>query len=186
MWRNLFLLAVSILLGAGLTYMMDFSGAKPMGSPAPTQSTKMKAEFVPDFTFQTLDGQSHSIRSLQGKTVVLNFWASWCAPCVKEFPYFLKLAQEYPEQIIFVGLSSDHDMSAMNRFLSKMSYNYPNGMEAQNVLLSVDEGGKITRDMFQTYRLPETIIIDSKGRMKTKLVGADWTYDDLVQLVIEK
>lgn len=185
MWRNLILLSVCIALGAGITYWLDFSnsrGQAPMAEPIPKQAAKSAAK-VPDFDFTTLDGQVKSISGLQGKTVVLNFWASWCAPCVKEFPYFLRLAEEFPDDVVFVGLSSDHDMSAMNRFLSKMSYAHPKQMEGRNILIALDEGGKITRDQFQTYRLPETIIIDPKGRMKTKFIGADWAYEDLVQSI---
>lgn len=186
MARNLIILAVTIILGAGLTYMLDYSGAgvpKSASVQTPAAITN-KAAPLPDFSFTPL-GQKQPINtaSLQGKIIIMNFWASWCAPCVKEFPYFLQLAAEFPDDVVFMGLSSDHDNDAMNRFLDKLRSDYPAEMALDNVLIAMDEGGSITRGTFQTFRLPETILIDRDGLMQEKLIGANWEYNDLKALV---
>ena len=186
MWRNILILAVTIVIGAAFTYMLDYSDnvSPPQKMMTTEPHTVIKTgRRVPDFTFTTLDGDQKSIRDFKGKVVVLNFWASWCAPCVKEFPHFLKLAKNYTNRIVFIGLSSDHDMASMNRFLSKMDYQNPQAMSLPNVLIALDEQGEITREIFQTYRLPETILIDEKGYMREKLIGADWAYEDLATMV---
>tara|TARA_B100002003_G_C13947433_1_gene459513 strand:- start:162 stop:674 length:513 start_codon:yes stop_codon:yes gene_type:complete len=160
---------------------MDYSGTRKSvpENTAITQETK-KAETgaqVPSFSFIPVGrNQEITIQSLQGKIVVLNFWASWCPPCVKEFPYFLELAKAYPDQIVFVGLSSDFKPEDMNRFLNKMKKEYPDEMTADNVLIALDENGAITRGIFQTFRLPETVIIDQNGRMQDKIIGAVPSY----------
>lgn len=187
MLRNLIVLVLAIGVGASLTYWMDYSGgAVPKMQTLQFQEKSpqmVKLARVPEFEFQALDGKEIHIHDFKGKIVVLNFWASWCAPCVKEFPYFLKLAAEFPDDVVFIGLSSDFDMSAMNRFLSKLSYQHPRAMDGQNIHLGLDENGVITRDLFQTLRLPETFIIDKKGIMREKLIGANWAYDDLKAMV---
>lgn len=192
MARNLILLLLTIILGAGITYGLDYAGIMHSAALQPLESTTSKAKTptraaknktVPNFTFKILEGDVLSIKDLRGKIVVLNFWASWCAPCVKEFPHFLKLAKEYPDHVVFLALSSDHKPEDMNRFLSKMAYQHPAEMDLENVKIALDEKGAITRDIFQTYRLPETIIIGPKGKMRHKLIGADWDYEFLEQII---
>lgn len=185
MWRNLLLLLVCIGIGAGITYTLDYADSIPKTAQTLEKSSTLKMQYstVPDFAFQTLDGENRDMQDFRGRIVVLNFWASWCAPCVKEFPYFLRLAMQYPDDVVFIGLSSDHDMTAMNRFITKLTYDHSEAMGQENVLLSLDQNGAITRNLFQTFRLPETILIDGKGRMREKLIGANWSYEELEGMI---
>lgn len=186
MLRNGIILAVTVFLGAFCTYLLDYTASVPLQAgqaETPDLQEAPQGSVVPAFTFTALDGKSYGIRDFNGKIVVLNFWASWCAPCVKEFPHFLDLAQEKPEDIIFVALSSDHDMAAMNRFVDSMRLQKAEAMARENVLIALDEKGVVTRGIFQTFRLPETILIDRNGVMRDKLVGANWTYEDLVAMI---
>lgn len=181
MLRNALILIITIALGAGLTYWLDNGSALTHASLSPEKAPQIAVagKVAPDFSFVTLAGAEMKISDLRGKIIVLNFWASWCAPCLKEFPLFLDLAAENPDDIIFLALSSDHDEKAMQRFIEKMRKEKPTAMSGGNVLLSLDTGGAVTRGIFQTFRLPETIIIDRDGFMREKLVGADWSYEDL-------
>lgn len=188
MWRNILTLAVTIALGAGLTYMLDYTSAVPpmaaQDEALNVPATNTTANSVPEFSFLPLEAsKTVSITDLRGKIVVLNFWASWCAPCVKEFPLFLQLAAEYPEDVVFVALSSDHDNTAMERFWNKLRQDHPAETALDNVMIALDENSAVTRNTFQTFRLPETIIIDRDGMMREKLVGADWNYADLKALI---
>lgn len=174
----------------------------PDNVPDPASYRSAKADsagsagIVPDFSFMPLvnagriagDNQQTSpkildIKDFRGKIVVLNFWASWCVPCVREFPHFLKLAAEYPDKIVFLGLSSDHDRAAMERFLNRLWRDHPAEMALDNVILALDDKASVTRGLFQTFRLPETILIDADGVMRKKIVGADWDYADLNDLI---
>lgn len=183
MKRNLIILLLTMLCGAGLTYLLDYAHNKPSAVSLPEEPVNVKSEPVPDFSFETLESTEASIDDLRGKIVVLNFWASWCAPCVKEFPLLLETALTHKDEVILLALSSDHDMGAMTRFLDKMRSAHPEAMKAQNVMIAVDENSAITQDIFQTFRLPETIIIDGKGIMREKLIGADWNYEDINKII---
>lgn len=186
MLRNIVILTVMVVIGAVATYVLDYSAPMTMASKnvEKRESGIAKNQPVPSFTFIDLNGQERKIEDFQGKTVVLNFWASWCAPCVKEFPLFLQLAKAYPEDVVFIGLSSDHKKSDMDRFLVRLRKEYSEEMALDNVIIAMDEKAQITAGLFQTYRLPETIIIDDKGLIKAKLIGADWLFGDLEELVV--
>lgn len=133
---------------------------------------------LPDFSFTTPDKTTHTITDFKNKIVVLNFWASWCPPCIKEFPNFIKLAEAYPDDVVFIALSSDIDEPAMNAFLKKT------GLQAQpkNILIALDTQD-LTKSLFQTYKLPETILADRNLVMNTKIIGADWEYEDLASRI---
>jgi cytochrome c biogenesis protein CcmG, thiol:disulfide interchange protein DsbE len=188
MLRNILILIAALALGAGLTFLLDYTSAiPPMAAqeswPKP-QSALMVEKALPEFSFTPLgDETPQSISSLRGKIIVLNFWASWCAPCLKEFPYFLQMAADMPDDFVFLALSSDHDAAAMERFLDKMRREMPAEMGMENVLIALDENASVTRGVFQTFRLPETILIDRNGIMREKLIGADWKYEDLKTLI---
>ncbi|MFP4314463.1 MAG: TlpA family protein disulfide reductase [Alphaproteobacteria bacterium] len=186
MLRNIVILLVTIIIGAGITYMLDFTSAPPSTASEGAQEIPVIKTMhpVPSFIFTDTQGQNFSIEDFKGKIVVLNFWASWCAPCIKEMPYFLKLAEEYPDDVVFIGLSNDFTPEAMNRFLEKLAQDNHAATQAPNVFFAFDENAQVTRNIFQTYRLPETIIIDQKGIMREKLIGADWGYEDLRSIIL--
>ncbi|MFN3700910.1 MAG: redoxin family protein [Alphaproteobacteria bacterium] len=197
MIRNAIILAVAVICGFGLAYLIE---AMPQGGnqvpPAASGSgqsqsaapASQNSAIVPDFSFVRFGNDSNAaplqISDFRGKTVVLNFWASWCPPCLVEFPHFLKLAEQYPDEVVFIGLSSDHDLAALERFLAKMRTEHPTAMAQDNVLIALDDNGGITRGIFQTFRLPETILIDQNGVMREKLIGADWDYEDLERKIM--
>ncbi len=179
MLRNLIILVIISLAGWGLT------GADALFTPAPparitdnTPSVTLNA--LPDFAFTDQNGTTRRASDFKGRIIILNFWASWCAPCVKEFPLLLQAAADVPDEIILIALSSDTNEAAMNEFFKRQNFK---NIDAKNVFIAFDENGKITREQFQTYRLPETIIIDKDGNMRDKLVGANWTADDLAGLI---
>ena len=133
---------------------------------------------VPNFSFTGTDGKTLSIKDFQGKFIILNFWASWCTPCIKELPLFLKAAGENPENLIFIGLSSDLDKEKMMHFLKKQNFD----ISQKNIFFALDSEN-ITQSLFQTFRLPETILIDKNQIMRTKIISADWTYEELISKI---
>ena len=166
---NIIILAVTVLLGIGLTLWFDNSSGSIPNSPLPViELEEVNQESVPPFSFQTLDGKNYSISDFKGKTILINFWATWCAPCVVEFPKLIALAKQNPD-IVIIGLSSDIDDAKIIRFLDKNPDNLP------NFLISRDQKRKITADVFQTYKLPETVIISPSGKIVKKILGdTDW------------
>lgn len=178
-------IAIAVLLVAALaTYMLDFAPTQSPNIAALTQEETRDCPDqnpAPDFAYKDIDGQDAKLSDHRSKIVILNFWASWCAPCIKEFPHFLKAAESYPDDVIFIGASSDFNREAMMRFIDKMRDSHENTFAQDNVVIFHDENQEITLDLFQTLRLPETILIDRQGHMNKKIIGAEWAYDDLRQ-----
>lgn len=145
------------------------------GSLAPEEpDTKITGQTVPNFSFTTLSGDNHALHDFKGKVIVLNFWATWCSPCVIEFPQMLKMAENLPEEIVLIFLSTDDKKSDIDRFLKKMK---KKNLKQKNVFIAWDKDKKISQDLFQTFRLPETVLIAPNLVMKDKIIGADVQWD---------
>jgi thiol-disulfide isomerase/thioredoxin len=119
---------------------------------------------APSFTIQADTGQRVSVPDFGGRLLVLNFWATWCPPCIEETPSLSRFAQVYsPKGVVVLGVSVDKDPLAYRAFLRKFN---PAFLTARELKLHED---------FGTYMYPETYIIDSKGKVLQKLAEpADW------------
>ena|ERR1035438_6122227 len=120
---------------------------------------------APDFTITADNGRAVSVPNFGGKILVLNFWATWCPPCVEETPSLSKFAQDYAGKgVVVLGVSVDKDELAYRKFLQKYT---PAFLTARDLKLHEDYG---------TYVYPETYIIDAKGKVLLKIADpADWT-----------
>jgi len=121
--------------------------------------------------FALNDGlQKVDLRALRGQVVVLNFWASWCAPCLAEMPGLEALQQEVP-QIKVVGVAFDEDKATYQSYLLRHPVSFPSVL---------DEGGT-AHASYGTFRPPETYVIDKNGLIRQKFIGMqDWTSPEIV------
>ena len=109
-----------------------------------------------------VDGsQSVSLDQFRGKVVVLNFWASWCPPCLEEFPSLAELQQRMPN-IVVLAVSLDHDPEAYRQYLAD------NNIAVRTVL----DTSEASNRAFGTTRPPETYILDRQGVVRRKFIGA--------------
>lgn len=109
-----------------------------------------------DFTLTSLDGKPVSLHDFAGKTVVLNFWASWCDSCEEEMPQLLRLKEQYAGQdVVFLGINAGDSDRAAQRFVEKMNYSY-------RILLDHD---KSVAKQYQVLGLPQTLIISKDGKI---------------------
>jgi cytochrome c biogenesis protein CcmG, thiol:disulfide interchange protein DsbE len=175
---NIIILIVTILIGAGVTFWLDGTSNPPTVQDAPiTASEDTLNSMVPDFTFTDLSGEIYNIKDFRGKVTLINFWATWCAPCVIEFPKLIQLAKDNPH-IVMIALSSDINDEKIKNFLTK------NKVDLPNFYIARDPKRKITTDLFQTYRLPETVIIAPSGRIVKKIIGdTEWGGQDIQNLL---
>jgi thiol-disulfide isomerase/thioredoxin len=114
--------------------------------------------------WQAPDGKPANSQNWRGKVLVLNFWASWCPPCVEEMPALDRIAQEYASKnILIVGIGIDSP-SNIREFLQKTPVSYP-------IVLGGLEGSNLSKQMGNTQgALPYTVVINSKGKsIYTKL-----------------
>lgn len=171
MKRNILILVCLLALTGLYTWFDSGYGrmASPLqDSPAQTSGTTL-LEASPDFAFQALDGSKHKLSDFRGKVVILNFWASWCAPCVIEFPQMIDLAKAKEGKAILLFLSQDEDEDAIKRFLKK----HAPELSQENIYVALDREQKTARALYQTYKLPETYLIGRDGRIAEKIIGAD-------------
>jgi len=121
------------------------------------------AQPAPAFTLQDLDGKNVSLAGLRGKVVVLDFWATWCPPCVKEIPHFVELHEQYKDKgVEIVGISlDDAGISVVKAFVQKYQIKYP--------ILMTD--GRVDKAFGGISGIPTTFVIDSAGNISKKYVG---------------
>ena len=161
---KLTLFAGAILI-AGIGVLYDHSGSPRMVTP--------HYALAPDATFVALDGSTQTLADLRGKPVIVHFWATWCAPCITEFPALVTFAANRDIQLIAV--SSDKSIEDVNRFLSRQSDTVKSALRKPNITMAFDADRSITRDTFHITMYPESILVDSQGRMVRRIAGAyDW------------
>lgn len=141
-----------------------YSGSRPprIGASAPAIAVQ-----DPDRTVKLSD--------FRGQVVVLNFWATWCPPCVEEMPSLVEMQRRLKAKgVTVIGVSVDVDQSAYNRFLKDHSVN----------LLTVRDPGQKSANLYGTFKFPETYIIDRNGVMRRKFIGAvDWTEPEITDFL---
>jgi peroxiredoxin len=135
-------------------------------NPQP-QNAKPRAELqmkiAPDFSLTTLDGRSKKLSDYRGKVVLLNFWATWCAPCRVEMPTLVDLYNKYHAQgLEIIGVSLDDGrQERVARFVSEMKINYP-------ILL----GNQSVADLYGGGRLlPQSVFITRDGEILQTMIG---------------
>jgi thiol-disulfide isomerase/thioredoxin len=117
---------------------------------------------APDFKLTALDGKPLTIAALQGKVVLLNFWATWCGPCRAEIPDLVVLQDRYNDRLQIIGLNVDDDDAAeIQKYIDDTGINYPVAMTPDDV--RVQYGG--------IPALPTTFLLDTEGRVVQKHVG---------------
>lgn len=137
-------------------------------TPAPTPrviKTRGQTEFrpAPDFELETFDGETLRLSELEGKVVVLNFWASWCPPCRWEMPFFETMWNEYRDRdVVFVGVAMSDTLEDAKGFVEESGVTYPIGL---------DDTREIVR-AYEVFSLPTTFFIDKEGQIQRRLTSA--------------
>lgn len=178
MRKNISLAFLVLALVAVATLLLDYK-IKPV-MPVVENFTSASAtdnRAAPDFSFKDINGNTHRLSAFKGKIVILHFWATWCAPCVQEFPKLTASVRGYGKDIEVLAVSSDKSENAIRQFIRKTD---PGSAWQKNIHLIWDENRAITHDLYQTFAYPETIIINREGNMVRKIPGdADWTGEEL-------
>lgn len=146
-------LAILALVGWGIVTVLrqDLGSGPEVGSPAP------------GFTLPNLNGEEISLESFRGKAVLMNFWATWCGPCRHEMPSLEALYQKYKDRgFVVLGVSVDDEgWEPIRGFLKAVPVSFP---------IVLDKEQKVT-ETYETFRIPETYLINPKGEIAGKIVG---------------
>lgn len=123
---------------------------------------------APDFTVADGTTTVH-LANYRGQVVLVNFWATWCGPCIVELPSLLQLHHDEPNLAI-LAVSVDEDPDAYSRFLVRRHVD----------LTTVRDPGETAAKLFHTDMWPETYVIDRKGIIRRKFIGAqDWSSPEI-------
>ena len=131
---------------------------------------------VPEFTFTTLDGKTINIRDLEGKTVLINFFATWCGPCMKEMPQLEK--QIWPEfndkDFYMICLGRGHDAEELKKFQTKKGFSFP---------IAPDKDKSIYEKFFTRY-IPRNVLVNAKGEIIFQEFGyTEESFAHLIDLI---
>lgn len=119
-------------------------------------------DLAPDFTRTSVNGTAVHLADYRGRVVLLNFWATWCGPCLKEIPTFVAWQESFgATKLQVIGVSMDDEAAPVRRFLKKTPLDYPVVMG--DVALATEFGGVLG--------LPTSYLIDTEGRIVSRYVG---------------
>lgn len=125
---------------------------------------------APDFTGELIDGTSITLSELQGKPVIINFWATWCGPCVKEMPAFERLKDDFGDKIGIIAVNCGDDAGTVKDFMEENGYTFP---------VVLDEEYSISM-LYPTNSIPYTVVVDAEGKVthiSTGALDADTMYE---------
>ena len=161
------------LLGFVTFFVVFFS------NPPGKYAAPALGEAVPNFTLRNETGKVVALSEFRGQIVVLNFWATWCPPCLEEMPSLNRFAEKYQGKgIQVIGVSVDENAEAYDEFLAKNQISF----------LTLRDPAHNTSDLYGTRLFPESYIISREGRLLRKVIGPiEWTsqqevkyFDDLL------
>lgn len=147
-------LALLVLLGPGRSWF-----TRPVSPLAP--AVPQINQPAPDFSLRNLAGEPLQLSDLRGRSLALNFWATWCGPCQLEMPLLQKYQQRYPQDLLILAINNDEAPAAVQAFVDEL------GLDLEVLL---DPGAQVT-DLYRVRGFPTTVFIDPQGVMRYQHIG---------------
>lgn len=175
-WSNIMIILLIVLLIIPQTRKPMQVGLNRLISFAPSEISEGNREVLETYNWdlQELGGPRGNFRQTKGKVVVLNFWATWCPPCIAEMPSFQDLYDDYGDRVAFYFVSTE-EQEKLRRFLQKHEYDLP-----------VYRPLSVPPEQLQDRSLPTTFVISRSGEIAVKKTGsANWNSSRLRELLDE-
>ena len=162
--RNLVLIAIIVLVGAAV-YLVSSKSSRP---PSEVLKSVVVADVAPDFQLEDTKGNEVSLSELRGKIVLINFWATWCPPCIEEMPSMERLNEVLAgDDFVMLAINTEENgRNVVPAFLEKTPYTFP--------ILYDDKG--VVQKRYGVYKFPESFIVGKDGKVVEKIIGPlDWS-----------
>ena len=138
----------------------------------------MEGKIIPNFTSNaTPNGETFELYSLKGKYVLVDFWGTWCAPCIAEMPTVKEYQEKYKDQLVILGINSGDSMEKMVQFLDKYDYDWQQVLaqnETEDLVLKLNVAG-----------FPTKFILDPEGKIIKRFVGSTEEAFDVLDEILE-
>jgi cytochrome c biogenesis protein CcmG/thiol:disulfide interchange protein DsbE len=154
----------AIFAGAVIIVVLVLNGVISLGAPelpgAPALAKLEDGSLANDFSLENLKGEQVRLSDLRGKVVVVDFWATWCIPCVEEMPYFQQYQKQYPD-FVMLGIDQEESISQVSSFLEGKGIDYQ---------ILMDYNAKVAGS-YKVFMLPTTFFIDKDGMIRFRHYG---------------
>ncbi len=120
-----------------------------------------RGELAPDFRITSLQGDQVALEEMAGRTMVMDFWATWCPPCRASVPELKELTKKYPGRLVLISVSADSDDKAWQEFVSKHEMTWHQYRDSDHQVL----------DLFGVHAFPTYLVIDGDGLIQQRIVG---------------
>lgn len=159
-----------VAVSAGVAYRAQRQAEEPAVAPMP--GAELIGTSRPEFTLPDVQGLARSVSEWDGRVVALNFWATWCPPCIQELPSLNNIHERFRDRgLVVVGISVDEDKEAYQKFLQQRGVTFPTARDPQQTV----------NIRYGTTKFPESYLIDREGYVRRKYVGPeDWERPEIV------
>ena len=134
-------------------------------------------DMVPDFTVRMVDGSSVEMKSLRGKVVLVNFWATWCPPCRAEFVRIpAEIVERFKgEDFVLLAISREESLETVTKFREETGYTFPMGIDPERKIY----------DLFAKTSIPRNYLVGKEGRIVVSEMGyTPEKFDELIGLIV--
>lgn len=156
--RYLLMIALLVLIGGGVYIYSNL----------PSTTAVVAGDIAPDFQLKDTKGNSVTLSELRGRVVMVNFWATWCPPCIEEMPSMERLYKLMAdEDFVMLAINTEKDgRLAVSAFLKKNPYNFTILYDGQGAV----------QQQYGVYKFPESFIVGKDGSVVEKIIGPlDWS-----------
>ena len=163
-------LVTAAVLAIPLYFYWGFLTRGMQPSSSTLRLNQLEKEGVPDFNLPDLSGHRVTLKQFAGRPVLINLWASWCSPCVKEFPSLKRLVDHFKGQLVVVAISHDRSREDLDSFIQTF------GQVPKDFVILWDKD-RVTSELFGTDQVPETYILTREQKLVRKVAG-EQLWDD--------